>query len=115
MMRLPTLISLCVALLMGCTTHYRLSYEDAATGAEIPDSEAWSIKHGDCKDAFKASAASPSPPQPAVVTSSSEAAVQLAAYTLQILAERSKEASDEAEFLEACLLVKGIRTVKTPI
>lgn len=118
-MRLITLTVFSVAVLLGCTTQYKVSYEDATTGAAIPDRDAVPIKYGVCKDAYKASAtatpASPSTPQPTIITSESEAAVELAAYTLQLLAERSKDASDEAEFLEACLLAKGIRQVYTPI
>ena len=119
-MRVFAFATFCVALLIGCTAQtYRVSYEDATTGAVIPDSEAVPIKYGDCKDAYKAStaaaAASPSTSQPTIVTSESEAAVQLAVFTLQLLAERSKDASDEAEFLDACLLTKGIRQVYTPI
>ena len=109
-----------MALLTGCVTEtYRVSYEDVNTGAAIPDSEAWPIKYGVCKDAYKASATvAPAPSstsQPTIATSESEAAVELAAFTLQLLAEKSRNEKDEAEFLEACLLAKGIREVFTPI
>lgn len=101
---------------------YVLSYEDVTTGAEIPKFDVWPIKHGDCKDAYKASAsATPAPTSasgPAIVTSPEGAAIALAGMTLGLLAETAKKAEaerDEAEFLEACLLVKGIRTVRTPV